>query len=133
MQAAAGLGSSLLEPWKFVQLQPTCISACAHRPAGACASAALQRDDSADLIRVLIRPFTDVQQPGDCGPRGGGRAIFHAFALRPRKSGKKKMMDSKGCALALGFWGGVKPSEIRLITASARQYVMLQLNAALES
>ena len=73
MQAAAGLGSSLLELGKFVQLQPTCISACAHRPAGACASAALQRDDSADLIRVLIRPFTDVEQPGDCGPRGGGR------------------------------------------------------------
>ena len=105
MQAAAGLGSSLLGLGKFVQLQPTCISACAHRPAGACASAALQRDDSADLIRVLIRPFTDAQQPGNCGPRGGGRAIFHAFALRPRKSRNEKLLDSKGCALALGFWG----------------------------
>ena len=120
MQAAAGLGSSLLEPWKDVQVQPTCISACAHRPAGACASAALQRDDSADLIRVLIRPFTDAQQPGDCGPRVGGRAIFHAFALRLRKSGKKKKEVRKGCARALGFWGGVKPSVSRLISIAAR-------------
>ena len=55
VQAAAGLGSSLLDLGKFVQLQPTCISACAHRPAGACASAALQRDDSADL-QSLIHP-----------------------------------------------------------------------------
>ena len=107
MQAAAGLGSSLLELGKFVQLQPTCISACAHRPAGACASAALQRDDSADRIRVLIpHPAiysTDVQQPGDCGPRGGGRAIFHAFALRPRKSGKKEKKVSKGRRVCAHF------------------------------
>ena len=115
MQAAAGLGSSLLEPWKFVQLQPTCISACAHRPAGACASAALQRDDSADLIRVLIRPFTDAQQPGDCGPRGGGRAIFHAFdfALRPRKSGKKKKGGQEGVCARFRLVGGVKNDRNR--------------------
>ena len=112
MQAAAGLGSSLLGLGKFVQLQRTCISACAHRPAGACASAALQRDDSADLIRVLIRPFTDVQQPGDCGPRGGGRAIFHAFALRPRKSGKKKKEVRKGCAARFGLLGGRKTLSV---------------------
>ena len=41
--------------------------------------------------------------------------LLRSLDIRPRKSGKKKKEVSKGCALALGFWGGVKPSEIRLI------------------
>ena len=35
-------------------------------------------------------------------------------AIRPRKSRNEKLLITNACALALGFWGGVKPSEIRL-------------------
>ena len=95
-------------------MQVSHTSACACGLAGPCASAALQRDDSAGPIPENSRAFGDAQQAGDCGPRGGARTIFHAFCARPSKSRNEKIENKKRGALRWGFWGGEKASVFRV-------------------
>ena len=107
LQAGSRVGGG---QWDFRRLTH------AGRCGGACASAPLQRDESAGPIPVIRRAFGGAQQAGDCGPRGVARTIFHAFALRPRKSRNEKLLVRKEGWAALGLLGGQKKLRNRSVT-----------------
>ena len=111
MQAAAGLGSSLLGLGNVVQLQLTCTSACARRWAGDCGITWAFRCSFEQAIVGFVKWYVAQPVSPDVRRARGFETRIHRFCrVFDFAFVEKKKVRNRG-ALRLGFGRGQQSSS----------------------